>query len=61
MNPYWTDARVLTRVGIIETLAAQLYHQSGYPGRWDELDASDRVEWRKRAVKVYDEALMNYG
>lgn len=61
MSPLWTDGRVLTRVGITEMLAVQLYNQYEHLIRWHEADASVRVEWRKEAVKMYDEALRNYG
>jgi len=61
MKPLWTDARVLTRVGIVEMLAVQLYNQREHLLQWQQADASVRSEWRKEARKVYDEALMNFG
>lgn len=60
MSTLWTDGRILTRVGIIEMLAVQLYNQNEWKIHWQELDASDRVRWRKMATKMYDEALVNY-
>lgn len=63
MSPIWTDARVLTRVGVVEMLAAQLYSQSfgSTAMPWNSVDASVRVHWRGEARKVYDEALLSYG
>jgi hypothetical protein len=63
MSSFLTDARVLTRVGIVEMLAAQLYSQSfgATAMPWNSVDASVRALWREEARRVYDEALMNFG
>ncbi len=64
MSSFLTDARVLTRVGIVELVAIEMY--KSHKGRedvlpWGEVDSSERFFWRAEARKMYDEALLNFG